>query len=160
MSRKINIFSWQTLRRGIFASRELSLILNGTSHTSSWNAIQRGERRLAVDPQTGSCGFIYEVNLRRKLELMSAKFTFFAENDKVEVRLLDFENRSSENEGDTIWLDSTVTVKAGAFMGSFKAAFTTHDLVNLREQLKSALARLSGSVSFQNAEGGLSLTIE
>ena len=91
---------------------------------------------------------------------MSATFTFFAENDKVEVRLLDFENRSSENEGDTIWLDSTVTVKAGAFMGSFKAAFTTHDLVNLREQLKSALARLSGSVSFQNAEGGLSLTIE
>jgi hypothetical protein len=91
---------------------------------------------------------------------MSAKFTFFAENDKVEVRLLDFENRSGENEGDSIWLDSTITVKAGAFLGSFKAAFTTHDLVNLREQLKSALARLSGSVSFQNAEGGLSLTIE
>jgi hypothetical protein len=91
---------------------------------------------------------------------MSEKFAFFAENDRIEVRLLDFENRSGENEVDAIWLDSTVTVKAGAFLGSFKAAFTTDDLVNLREQLKSALARLSGSVSFQNTEGGLSLTIE
>jgi hypothetical protein len=160
MSRKINIFSRQTLRRGIFASRELSLILNGTSHTSSWNAIQRSERRLAVDPQTGSCGFIYEVNLRRKLKLMSAKFTFFAENDKVEVRLLDFEIRSGENVGDTVWLDSTVTVKAGAFLGSFKAAFTTHDLVNLHEQLKSALESQSGKVSVQSTEGDLSLAIE
>jgi hypothetical protein len=91
---------------------------------------------------------------------MSAKFTFFAENDKVEVRLLDFENRSAENEGDVIWLDSTVTVKAGAFLGSFKAAFTTHDLANLHEQLKSALESQSGRVSVQSTEGDLSLTIE
>ena len=91
---------------------------------------------------------------------MSAKFTFFAEDDKVEVRLLDFEIRSGENEGDRIWLDSTVTVKAGAFLGSFKAVFTTHDLVNLHEQLKSALESQSGRVSVQSTEGDLSLTIE
>ena len=86
---------------------------------------------------------------------MSATFTFFAENDKVEVRLLDFENRSGEDEVDAIWLDSTVTVKAGAFLGSFKAAFTTHDLVNRHEQLKSALEYQSGRVSVQSTEGDL-----
>jgi hypothetical protein len=59
---------------------------------------------------------------------MSARFTFFAEDDKVEVRLLDFENRPGENEGDTIWLDSVVSVKAGSFLGFFTAA---HNLVNL-----------------------------
>jgi hypothetical protein len=91
---------------------------------------------------------------------MSAKFTFFAEDDKVEVRLLDFEIRSGVNEDDRIWLDSTVTVKAGAFLGSFKAVFTTHDLLNLHEQLKSALESQSGKVSVQSTEGDLSLTIE
>jgi hypothetical protein len=76
------------------------------------------------------------------------------------VRLLDFENRSGEDEVDAIWLDSTVTVKAGAFLGSFKAAFTTHDLVNRHEQLKSALEYQSGRVSVQSTEGDLWLAIE
>jgi hypothetical protein len=109
----------------------------------------------------GPCG------LKREEEIMAKTFTFFAEGDRVvaegdriEVRIVEFETRSKVDESDTVWLDSTVTVQAGAFIGSFKASFTTDDLVNLHEQLKSALATLSGTVISHNTGGGLSLAIK
>jgi len=64
------------------------------------------------------------------------------------------------DESDTVWLDSTVTVQAGAFIGSFKASFTTDDLVRLHEQLRSALATLGGTVICHNTGGGFSLAIK
>jgi hypothetical protein len=92
--------------------------------------------------------------------LMSATFTFFGERDWIEVRIVEFETCSPANEGGAVWLDSTVTVQAGAFLGSFKASVTTDDLMSLREQLRQALTSLSGTVSFQNTGGGLSLSIK
>ena len=59
---------------------------------------------------------------------MATKFTFFAEVNRTEVRIVGFENRSTKNEMDALWLDLTVTVQAGGFSGSFKAPFTTGDL--------------------------------
>lgn len=91
---------------------------------------------------------------------MATTFTFFAEGDRIEVRIVEFENRSTVDKGDTVWLDSTVTVQAGAFIGSFKASFTTDDLVRLHEQLQSALTTLSGTVICHNTGGGLSLAIK
>jgi hypothetical protein len=91
---------------------------------------------------------------------MAAQFTFFAEGGRIEVRVVEFENRSRKSESDAVWLDSTVTVEAGAFTGSFKASFTTDDLVSLHRQLKSALTSLCGTVSCQNTGGGFSLAIE
>jgi hypothetical protein len=91
---------------------------------------------------------------------VARQFTFFAEGGRIEVRIVEFENRSPQDENDTVWLDSTVTVQAGAFLGSFKAAFTTDDLMSLHEQLKSALTTLSGTVCCQNTGGGLSLAIK
>ena len=91
--------------------------------------------------------------------IVAKTFTFFAEGDRIEVRIVEFETRSKVDESDTVWLDSTVTVQAGAFLGSFKASFTTDDLVRLHEQLQSALTTLSGTVSCQNTGGALSLKI-
>jgi hypothetical protein len=91
---------------------------------------------------------------------VATKFTFFAEGDRIEVRIVEFENRSKADQNDAVWLDSTVTVQAGAFLGAFKASFTTDDLLSLHEQLKSALTTLSGTVSCQNTGGGLSLAIK
>jgi hypothetical protein len=91
---------------------------------------------------------------------VATKFTFFAEGDRIEVRVVEFENRSSKNGSDAVWLDSTVTVQAGAFLGSFKASFTTDDLVALHGQLKSALTTRSGTVVCQNTGGGLKLAIK
>lgn len=85
---------------------------------------------------------------------MAKRFTFFAESDKIEVRIVECEARSMAGERDPVWLDSTVTVEAGAFLGAFKASFTTDDLVSLHNQLKSALMTRSGTVSCQNTGGG------
>jgi hypothetical protein len=86
---------------------------------------------------------------------MAKTFTFFAEGDRVvaegdrvEVRIVEFEARSNVDESDTVWLDSTVTVQAGAFIGSFKASFTTDDLVRLHEQLQSALSNAERDSDF------------
>jgi hypothetical protein len=51
-------------------------------------------------------------------------------------------------------------VSIGAFTGSFKAAFTTGDLIMLDEELRNALASRSDIVSFKNTGGDLSLSIE
>jgi hypothetical protein len=87
-------------------------------------------------------------------------FTFFAEDDEIEVTLAELRNRTTVSAPHTIWLDSTVTVQAGAFLGSFKASLTADDLVRLRDQLKSALTLFRGTVLFQNSGGGLSLSIK
>jgi hypothetical protein len=91
---------------------------------------------------------------------MAAQFTFFAEQDRIEVRIVEFETRSSANQDGTVSLDSTVTVQAGAFLGSFKASLTTADLMSLRVQLRHALTSLGGTVSFRNTDGCLSLLIK
>jgi hypothetical protein len=103
---------------------------------------------------------LFVTTLRRVNGLMSATFTFFAEDGKVELRIVEFENRNMTIGSNTVWLDSTVTIEAGAFIGSFKASLTTDDIVRLRDQLKSALTSLSGIVTFQNSGGGLSLSIK
>lgn len=90
---------------------------------------------------------------------MSAKFTFFAESDKIEVKVVELENHVAANESRTVWLDSTVTIEAGAFLGSFKASFTSDDLVRLHNELKSVLRSPNGTVIFQPSGGGLSLSI-
>src|SRR5580704_988386 len=91
---------------------------------------------------------------------MANTFTFFAKVARIEVRTIEFENRSTKNEMDAVWLDSTVTVQAGSFSESFRVSFTTDDLVSLHEQLKSALTTLSGTVFCQTTGGGFSLAIK
>src|SRR5580692_5859826 len=90
--------------------------------------------------------------------IVAATFTFFAEGGSIEVRIVDFETPKPQ-QIDAIWLDSTVTVEAGAFLGSFKASFTTDDLVSLHEQLKSALISQNGTVCCKNTGGGLSIVL-
>ena len=91
---------------------------------------------------------------------MANTFTFFTKVARIEVRNIEFENRSTKNEMDAVWLDSTVTVQAGSFSESFRVSFTTDDLVSLHEQLKSALTTLSGTVFCQATGGGFSLAIK
>ena len=91
---------------------------------------------------------------------MAAEFTFVAGDERLEVRIIRVETSSLEKENTGNWLDSTVTVNIGAFTGSFKAAFTTGDLVTLDEQLRHGLASKSGVVSFKNTGGDLSLSVE
>ena len=91
---------------------------------------------------------------------MAAEFTFVAGDERLEVRIIGFETSSLEKENAGNWLDSTITVNIGAFTGSFKAAFTTGDLITLDEQLRHGLASKSGIVSFKNTGGDLSFSVE
>jgi len=90
---------------------------------------------------------------------MAAEFAFGTENERICVRILAFES-TADKESVVEWLDSTVSVNIGAFLGSFKAGFTTQDLMGLYEQLNIALTSPSGKVSFKNTGGDLSLSIE
>jgi hypothetical protein len=91
---------------------------------------------------------------------MAAEFTFVAGDERLEVGIIRFETSSLEKENAGNWLDSTISVNIGAFTGSFKAAFTTGDLIMLDEQLRNGLASKSGMVSFKNTGGDLSLSVE
>lgn len=91
---------------------------------------------------------------------VATKFTFFAESERIEVRIAEIENRPGVNGKNAGRLDSTVTVQAGAFLGSFKASFTTDDLEVLHSQLESALRTMEGTISFQNFKEGLELSIK
>ncbi len=91
---------------------------------------------------------------------MSSEFTFVAGNERLEVRIIGFESSSGEKADDATSLDSTVTVNIGAFTGSFKAAFTSDDLIMLDEHLRNVLASQSGAVSFKNTGGDISLSID
>jgi hypothetical protein len=90
---------------------------------------------------------------------MAKTFTFFAEDEKIEVRIVEVTNNIGGAETNVVWLDSTITVEAGAFLGSFKAAFTTIDLEELRQQLTSVLRASAGTIRFRNSGKGLELTI-
>jgi hypothetical protein len=91
---------------------------------------------------------------------MGQEVTLTGEQGRLAIDVASYENPSATNRDDANWLASTISVKAEPFSGVLNAAFTTHDLINLYEQLKKALARLSGTVAFQSTDGDLSLTIE
>jgi hypothetical protein len=82
------------------------------------------------------------------------------EQGRIAIEVLAYENPSAANQDDANWLATKLSVEAGPFSGSFKVAFTTHDLISLHDQIKKALESLSGTVSFQNLEDDLSLNIE
>jgi hypothetical protein len=91
---------------------------------------------------------------------MEERITFTGDQGNFVIEVSAYENPSATHEDDANWLASRLTVSAEPFSGSFKAAFTTHDLASLHEQLKKALVSLSGTVTFQSTEDDLSLTIE
>jgi len=91
---------------------------------------------------------------------MAAEFTFLAGDERIEVRIIAFDASTTEENGDSDRPNSTVSVKVGAFSGSFKAVFTAQDLIILRDQLKNALVSNIGMFSFKNSGGDLSISIE
>lgn len=91
---------------------------------------------------------------------MKEQITFTGGQGSLLIEVFAYENPSATHEDDANWLTCGITVRVEPFSGCFRAAFQTRDLVNLYEQLKKALQSLSGTVSFQNLEGDLSLTIE
>lgn len=64
------------------------------------------------------------------------------------------QGRPDENDD---WLDATVSLHAGAFIGSFETLLMTCDFPPFRRQLEQLYATLSGSASFTTIEQQLQI---
>ena len=91
---------------------------------------------------------------------MPTQFTFGAGQERISVRLTAPRNPSRDDRDATNRLDSTVKLNMGAFSGSFKAEFTTEDLLVLHARLIEAITSPPKTISFKNADGALSLSLE
>ena len=92
--------------------------------------------------------------------MVSEQIKFAGEQGSLLLEVSGYENPLATNEDDANWLASTLTIKAGPFAGVFRVAFTTHDLISLRDRLKNGLAALSETVSFQSTEDDIAFDIE
>jgi hypothetical protein len=90
---------------------------------------------------------------------MPEQITLSGEQGSLVIQIYGYERPSAEDQDDANWLRCEVAVKVGPFAGTFKAAFTTYDLIAFSERLRSAVTTLAGSVSFQNTEGDIDLDI-
>ena len=91
---------------------------------------------------------------------MSDAVSIVGQGGKIVIEVFGYENPSASNVDDANWLSSRLSVEVGPFVGSFKAALTTYDLLVLCERLGAALHSLSGHVSFQSTEDNLTLEAE
>lgn len=78
---------------------------------------------------------------------------------KILIQVTSYERGHATNEDDANWLRSELTVSVGSFTGRFCCAITTFDLARFAEELKVALATLSGRVPFHTSEGDIDLEI-
>ena len=83
---------------------------------------------------------------------MPEAIKFGGEQGSLTIDVYGYERPGAEDLDDANWLKCALTIKVGPFNGAFRSAFTTYDLAVLAENLKKALASLSGTVSFQNTE--------
>ena len=79
--------------------------------------------------------------------------------ERVEVAVVGYERAPVGEYYDDNWLRARVTVQAGAFSGSYDAAFLTEELARFREQLETLYQSLRGQAEFATLEGQLSLLL-
>jgi hypothetical protein len=91
---------------------------------------------------------------------MTEGIKFWGEQGSLVMEVYGYERPTATNKDDANCLRCAMTMKAGPFAGTFDVAFTTYDFVKLRDDLKKALAALSGTISFQNTEGDVAFDIE
>lgn len=91
----------------------------------------------------------------------SNSLTFNGIGGRVVFDVLDYERpEGAPDFHDANWISMRVSVTAGVFSGSFGVSIGSYEFVELQRQLREALDRLSGTVSFESMEGDLLLRIE
>jgi hypothetical protein len=84
-----------------------------------------------------------------------------SQHERVKIEVSGYERPDgSDNYHDANWLGIRIEVAAGAFRGTFDAAFLTSEFDALRSQLRTLYASLKGTVKFETLEGQLGLTFE
>lgn len=93
---------------------------------------------------------------------MPLEVTIAGDGGSLTVEVLGYEDSSGQDISDANWLVCRVivTIGAGTFSCDFRAAFTTHDFAQFREQLNEAVSRLTGMASFITDEDALRLSVQ
>lgn len=79
--------------------------------------------------------------------------------ERVEVAVLGYERAPAGEYHDDNWLRVRITVQAGAFSGSYDAAFLTEEIIQFRKQLEVMYESLRGEAEFTTLEEQLSLRL-
>ena len=79
--------------------------------------------------------------------------------NRIEVEVLGYERAPVGDHHDDNWLRVQITVSAGAFSGSYEAAFLADELVAFRDQLETVCHSLRGEAKFSTLEDQLSLRL-
>jgi hypothetical protein len=67
--------------------------------------------------------------------------------------------QDSEPDGNDNWIQSSVTIKAGAFFGRYRAEFMSTDFRSFRRELIALCDNLEGTARFSGLEGQLELCL-
>ena len=79
---------------------------------------------------------------------------------QLKIDVLGYERAPVGEYFDDNWLSVEVSIKAGAFAGTFEASFLTGELEAFREQLMALYETLTGQAEFETLEGQLSLELK
>ena len=82
-----------------------------------------------------------------------------AGRERVEVEVLGYERATVGDYHDDNWLQTRVSVSAGAFSGTYDAAFLTDELLRFRDELQVLYRSLRGEAQFSSLEEQLSLRL-
>jgi hypothetical protein len=80
-------------------------------------------------------------------------------DERLEIKVRGYERAPVGDRFDDNWLSVEVFVQAGAFTGSFSAAFLTGELRELHEQIVPLHASLKGVAKFRTLEEQLSFSL-
>jgi hypothetical protein len=78
----------------------------------------------------------------------------------IHIDVLGLEHTSAENEWDRRWLQTKISVKAGAFIGSYKASLINDDFVTLYKEFSKLYDNLHGEINFECLEDHLKIEIK
>lgn len=93
---------------------------------------------------------------------MKEEKTFFEISESgnlIRIDLIDFSHPNAELDWDKNWVKGFVKVKAGGFLGEFKASFMTVDFVSFKNELTQLYDKLNGIATFSTLESQVEIKI-
>ena len=77
----------------------------------------------------------------------------------IRIELIKQSHPNAEMDWDANWVKGFVNVKAGCFLGEFKAEFMTIDFVSFRNELAKLYDKLNGIATFHTLENQVEIKI-
>src|SRR6516162_7258755 len=79
---------------------------------------------------------------------------------KINFCVLGYENPSAQNTEDANWLEASLQITAGPFIGSINFSLTTHELISLYSQINNAVQSLQDNIDFETMDSNWSFHVK